>query len=385
MPKNMKAFYFSFVALIGVVNSQYKGDPCTDGEGSPGTCKKILECPAAIQAIQTGVLPQRCSFDGSVPIICCKNPKTSLPDPTPRPPVLTSRKAGEMSRKKCKEYAKYVYEKTDAVVPIIGAQPMTTYECGITAVPLIVGGEKAGFKEFPHMALIGYPDGNEISYRCGGSIISEHYILTAAHCIEDAELGAASAAAIGMLNINDRSRQVVKIVETIYHPGYEPPSHYNDIGLLKFEGAKINSYARPACLYSYFRINHQNALASGWGRLGYTEDTSKDLLKVKLELFGVTKCNFTYRHDYGSKRLIRGILDDTQLCAGSTKELKDTCQGDSGGPLQIFHDGTDAKCMYDLVGITSFGKACGLVKNSPGVYTRISAYIKWIEDIVWPN
>lgn len=41
--------------------------------------------------------------------------------------------------------------------------------------------------------------------------------------------------------------------------------------------------------------------------------------------------------------------------------------------------------MYSVVGVTSFGKACGLARNAPGVYTRVSTYIKWIEDVVWPE
>lgn len=57
-------------------------------------------------------------------------------------------------------------------------------------------------------------------------------------------------------------------------------------------------------------------------------------------------------------------------------------QGDSGGPLQVYHP--SHFCMYTIVGVTSFGKACGLV-DSPGVYTRVFAYLPWIEQTVWPN
>ena len=55
--------------------------------------------------------------------------------------------------------------------------------CASTAVPLVVGGELAKAREFPHMALLGYEIGGEIKYECGGSLISDEYILTAAHCI----------------------------------------------------------------------------------------------------------------------------------------------------------------------------------------------------------
>lgn len=55
-------------------------------------------------------------------------------------------------------------------------------------------------------------------------------------------------------------------------------------------------------------------------------------------------------------------------------------QGDSGGPLQTLT--RHSKCMYELVGITSFGKLCGT--GLPAIYTRVSYYVDWIEDIVWP-
>lgn len=56
-------------------------------------------------------------------------------------------------------------------------------------------------------------------------------------------------------------------------------------------------------------------------------------------------------------------------------------QGDSGGPLQVTSN--ENKCIYKIVGITSFGKFCG-ERNAPGVYTRVSSFVPWIESIVWP-
>lgn len=55
-------------------------------------------------------------------------------------------------------------------------------------------------------------------------------------------------------------------------------------------------------------------------------------------------------------------------------------QGDSGGPLQITNE--DNRCLYHIIGITSFGKVCGAA-NSPGVYTRVSKFLPWIENTVW--
>lgn len=57
-------------------------------------------------------------------------------------------------------------------------------------------------------------------------------------------------------------------------------------------------------------------------------------------------------------------------------------QGDSGGPLQLYHP--HQSCMYEIIGVTSFGKGCGNI-NTPGVYTRVYHYLDWIEGIVWPG
>jgi secreted trypsin-like serine protease len=69
----------------------------------------------------------------------------------------------------------------------------------------------------------------------------------------------------------------------------------------------------------------------------------------------------------------------SQICAGGVRG-KDTCNGDSGGPLQIAH--YDANCVYDIVGLTSYGsRRCG--SRSFGVYTKVSSHLDWIEQTVW--
>lgn len=60
-------------------------------------------------------------------------------------------------------------------------------------------------------------------------------------------------------------------------------------------------------------------------------------------------------------------------------------QGDSGGPIQINHPYNT--CQYTIAGVTSFGKQCSIAaeRNTIGVYTRVYAYLDWIERTVWPN
>ncbi|XP_025835354.1 serine protease snake-like, partial [Agrilus planipennis] len=188
---------------------------------------------------------------------------------------------------------------------------------------------------------------------------------------------------IGDLNINrtddDARPQLFNVKEKIYHPNYRPPSSYNDIALIKLDKpAILNTYVRPACLYTDPEIRTTKALATGWGKIGFTKATSPDLLKVALEIFTYDRCRQAYKNL--QLKLPNGIQERSQVCWGSQTEEKDTCRGDSGGPLQI--GSKNIYCMYEIIGITSLGKACGFV-NIPAIYTRVSYFVGWIESVVW--
>lgn len=118
------------------------------------------------------------------------------------------------------------------------------------------------------------------------------------------------------------------------------------------------------------------AIATGWGLIDFGADRSDDLLKVLLNIYPLTECRRFFEQ---TRKIPNGIVE-SQLCAGNRGGRQDTCQGDSGGPLQVVTPGNN--CIYHVIGLTSFGKSCGL-SNSPGVYTRISSYLDWIESVVW--
>lgn len=116
------------------------------------------------------------------------------------------------------------------------------------------------------------------------------------------------------------------ISEIVAYPEYSY-TRYHDIALLRLsKNIDFNTYVRPACLQTEKDIPSSKVVASGWGATEFSGDTSNDLLKVVLELFSVDKCNYTYRRDISPTRLRNGIVDDLMICAGSTKDLKDTCQ-----------------------------------------------------------
>lgn len=130
---------------------------------------------------------------------------------------------------------------------------------------------------------------------------------------------------------------------------------------------------RTICYRSRFERNyrsifHRHATTAG--------SKSDDLLKVSLDLIDQVACRAMYAP---SKRLRQGLNDD-QFCAGVLSGGQDTCQGDSGGPLQVVTPKN--QCIFHIVGVTSFGRACA-ARNTAGVYTRVSAYLDWLEPIVW--
>ncbi|KAL1117770.1 hypothetical protein AAG570_004085 [Ranatra chinensis] len=171
--------------------------------------------------------------------------------------------------------------------------------------------------------------------------------------------------------------QEFEVAERIVHPEYNEPLIYNDVALLKLDrDAAFTRTVRPVCLSTMPRVPFTSALATGWGRTGFIEDLSPQLRGVELNTLNITRCEGLNK----SARVPNGVLQERMVCAGDLKGIKDTCQGDSGGPLVIK---LSTRCLKTQIGITSFGERCALA-NSPGIYTRVSFYVPWIEKIIWP-
>lgn len=203
-------------------------------------------------------------------------------------------------------------------------QDISTVECD-AVTGLIVGGVKAKSGEFPHMAAIGYPNiDNKIVYLCGGSLISNLFVLTAAHC-KTADRLKPTMIRLGDLNLkvkeNDLPEVDIPIEAFIAHEAYDRETQQNDIAVIRMEQAVIfNKFLRPACLKQSDNIAEPEAVASGWGTTEYgTTKTSEHLMKVQLNVLSNDICVRAYEDEI--------VVNRNQMCAGVLTGNLDTCQG----------------------------------------------------------
>ncbi|XP_029988037.1 granzyme-like protein 1 isoform X1 [Sphaeramia orbicularis] len=200
---------------------------------------------------------------------------------------------------------------------------------------------------------------------CGGFLIREDFVLTAAHCRQSSTM----TVVLGAHNITRKepSQQRMEVDEYFEHPHYNGKFN-DDIMLLKLKtNAKLNKFVKIVALP---RKNGKipaniKCSVSGWGKTGPTA-VSSDVLKEATEKLQFTEeCKHKWQESFNSA---------TMICTTFDKKSGGICQGDSGGPLF---------CNKTPQGIAAF-TACEDCDNPkyPHVFTKISFYIPWIEEVL---
>ena len=134
----------------------------------------------------------------------------------------------------------------------------------------------------------------------------------------------------------------------------------------------------PICLQQSEDLPTKRAIATGWGKTGYSTVMSSILMNVFLHYIPISSCQIFFENEDE----FEGTDFSNIVCAGSD-HIKYTCLGNSGSPLQYYN--IDHYCMYTISGISAHDPAfCGRSANG-AIYTKVFKYLDWIENIVWPN
>merc|ERR1712013_430414 len=267
---------------------------------------------------------------------------------------------------------------TEASSGSTGGTSSSDCKCGLAKrKSRIVGGVVTEVNEYPWQ--VGIVDKGYTDVWCGASLISDRWILTAAHCTRGEKAGNIQA----LLGEHDYSSNKetemfrVGIAEIINHPDYHHQTTDIDFSLLKMKKTidfSKYSHIRPICLPADASQDYTDftATVSGWGTLSSGGSSSKKLREVDVKVLSNSdrKNSYSYPSSW---------ITSQMLCANVDGGGKDACQGDSGGPLVTAGTGSGVTAgqNYELIGVVSWGSGCASA-SYPGVYSRVTKQLDWI-------
>ena len=234
--------------------------------------------------------------------------------------------------------------------------------------PTVIGGQAITIEQAPWQVLV-LPGPSAL---CGGALIAERWVVTAAHCVQGVDPATVQVFA-GVAAISQRSPQAaLPVSQVIVHPGFNASTYSNDVALIQLAQPWISGPTRQAIRLPFgqpatFPNAGASASVSGWGQTAPQGQSSDQLQSAGVSVLAEStgSCG-----KYGPQ------YDGTaHVCAGVAGGQIDTCNGDSGGPLVV-----DVGGVRVLAGLTSVGNGCAQA-DFPGLYTRVATVLPWIDQV----
>jgi len=247
----------------------------------------------------------------------------------------------------------------------------------------IIGGIETEINEYPWMAALEYTNLNHTDVLCGGSLINNQWILTAAHCVTDELVKKFDLKVIlgehDYTTSEETESSTYAYEERIIHPEYfsnTSTSQY-DVALLKLPAPidfSKQTNIRPICLPMDETEKYEDfpAIAAGWGMTSPSGNTSTYLKEAFVKVVPNAECQAIYTPN---------TIHDTVMCAWLLYTSQGVCKGDSGGPLITSGSGDTLAPgqIYEQIGVNSF--VAGNCNNSyfPQGYARVTSVLSWIK------